>query len=73
MCFIAAVLFVVAATKAVYAIFQVVGPGTFGKGDSDVARQRGFSDLVSFAFLAGGAAFVFLRGWYWLPEHATKK
>lgn len=72
-CFIAAILFVVASVKTVYAIFQVVGPGTFGTGDRDVARQRGFSDLVSFAFLTAGAAFVFLRSWYWLPEHAPKR
>lgn len=71
-CFIAAILFVVASVKTVYSIFQVVGPGTFGTGDHDVARQRGFSDLVSFAFLTAGAAFVFLRSWYWLPEHAPK-
>lgn len=72
-CFIAAILFVVASVKTAYAIFQVVGPGTFGTGDRDVARQRGFSDLVSFAFLTAGAAFVFLRSWYWLPEHAPKR
>ncbi|HEU5301848.1 MAG TPA: hypothetical protein VFW06_06385 [Acidimicrobiia bacterium] len=72
-CFIAAILFVVASVKTVYSIFQVVEPGTFGKGDVDVARQRGFSDLVSFAFLTAGAAFVFLRSWYWLPEHAPKR
>ena len=71
-CFIAAILFVVASVKAVYSVFQIVGPGTFGEG-GDVARQRGFSELVSFAFLSAGAAFVFLRSWYWLPEHAAQK
>ena len=60
---------IVAATKGFYGLFKVVAPSTFGSGNDDVVRQRGISDVISFAFLGLGAAFIFVRSWHWLPEH----
>ncbi len=68
-CFVAAIIVIVAATKGIYGFFKVVGPSTFGSGNDDVVRQRGISDIISYAFLALGGAFIFLRAWHWLPEH----
>ena len=68
-CFVAAIIVIVAATKGFYGLFKVVAPSTFGSGNDDIVRQRGISDVISFAFLGLGAAFIFVRSWYWLPEH----
>lgn len=68
-CFVAAIIVIVATTKGFYGLFKVIGPSTFGSGDDDIVRQRGISEVISFAFLGIGAAFVFLRSWHWLPEH----
>lgn len=72
-CFVAAIVVIVAATKGFYGLFKIVAPGTFGVGDDDVVRQRGISDVLSFAFLGIGGALIFLRSWYWLPEHRTER
>jgi hypothetical protein len=68
-CFVAAIIAIVAATKGFYGLFKVIWPSTFGSGNDDVVRQRGISDVISFAFLGLGAAFIFVRSWHWLPEH----
>jgi hypothetical protein len=68
-CFVAAIIVIVAATKGFYGLFKVIAPSTFGSGNDDVVRQRGISDVISFAFLGLGAAFIFVRSWHWLPEH----
>jgi len=68
-CFVAAIIVIVAATKGFYGLFKVVAPSTFGSGNDDVVRQRGISDVISFAFLGLGGAFIFVRSWFWLPEH----
>ncbi len=68
-CFVAAIVVIVAATKGFYGLFKVVGPSTFGDGNDDIVRQRGISEVISFAFLGLGGAFIFLRAWHWLPEH----
>jgi hypothetical protein len=68
-CFVAAIIVIVAATKGFYGLFKVIAPSTFGSGDDDVVRQRGISEIISFAFLGLGATFIFLRAWHWLPEH----
>jgi hypothetical protein len=68
-CFVAAIIVIVAATKGFYGLFKVVAPSTFGSGNDDIVRQRGISDVISFAFLGLGAAFIFVRSWHWLPEH----
>jgi hypothetical protein len=66
-CFVAAVVVLVAAAKAGYGLFRVIAPDVTGRGREDPERQRGISELLSYAFLAGGAAFVFHRAWHWLP------
>ena len=68
-CFVAAIIVIVAATKGFYGLFKVVAPSTFGSGNDDVVRQRGISDVISFAFLGLGGACIFVRSWHWLPEH----
>jgi hypothetical protein len=68
-CFVAAIIVIVAATKGFYGLFKVVGPSTFGEGNDDIVRQRGISEVISYAFLGLGATFIFLRAWHWLPEH----
>ena len=68
-CFVAAIIVIVAATKGFYGLFKVVAPSTFGSGNDDIVRQRGISDVISFAFLGLGGAFIFVRSWHWLPEH----
>lgn len=68
-CFISALIVIVAATKGFYGLFKVIGPSTFGSGNDDIVRQRGISEIISFAFLGIGGAFIFLRAWHWLPEH----
>jgi len=67
-CFTAAIVVLVATAKAGYGLFRVVAPSVTGTGREDPERQRGIAELLSYAFLAGGAAFVFHRAWGWLPE-----
>jgi hypothetical protein len=66
--FIAALVVIVALAKAGYGLFRVVAPGVTGSGSEDVERQRGIAELLSFAFLAAGGAFIFFRAWAHLPE-----
>jgi hypothetical protein len=66
-CFVAAIVVLVAAAKAGYGLFRVIAPGVTGQGRDDPERQRGIAELLSYAFLTGGAAFVFHRAWRWLP------
>ena len=66
-CFVAAVVVIVSAAKAGYGFFRVIAPDVTGDGREDPERQRGIAELLSYAFLAGGAAFVFHRAWRWLP------
>jgi hypothetical protein len=68
--FIAALVVLVALAKAGYGLFRVLAPSVTGGGSDDVERQRGISELLSYAFLAGGGALIFFRAWHWLPEHA---
>jgi hypothetical protein len=68
-CFVAAIIVIIAGTKGFYGLFKVIAPSTFGSGNDDVVRQRGISDVISFAFLGLGGAFIFVRSWHWLPEH----
>jgi hypothetical protein len=68
-CFVAAVIALLAAAKGVYGIFRVIAPGITGNGSDDVERQRGIAQLISFGLLSGASVFIFLRAWYWLPEH----
>ena len=90
-CFVAAVVAISAATKAVYGVFQIIAPGVFGGGagpggipvpanldqffrgggSSDVVRQQGIADVLSYAALLLGALLIFLRSWNWLPEHRS--
>jgi|GEM_PF-1939541 len=70
-CFVAAIIVILAATQGFYGLFKVACPSTFGSGNDDVVRQRGISDVISFAFLGLGAAFIFVRSWHWLPEHRS--
>jgi drug/metabolite transporter (DMT)-like permease len=67
--FVAALVVLVALAKSGYGVFRVVAPGVTGSGSDDVERQRGISELLSYAFLAGGGAFIFFRAWHHLPEH----
>jgi hypothetical protein len=69
-CFVAAVVALVAAAKAGYGLFRVIAPDVTG-GGGDPERQRGIAELLSYAFLTGGAAFVFHRAWRWLPAPAV--
>jgi hypothetical protein len=69
-CFIAAIVVLVAAAKAGYGVFRVIAPDVTGHGADDPERQRGISDLLSYAALAAGAGFVFHRAWRWLPEQS---
>jgi len=66
--FIAALVVLVALAKAGYGVFRVIAPGVTGSGSEDVERQRGIAELLSFAFLAAGGAFIFFRAWAHLPE-----
>jgi hypothetical protein len=68
--FVAALVVLVALAKLGYGVFRVAAPGVTGSGSDDVERQRGIAELLSYAFLAGGGAFIFFRAWHWLPEHA---
>jgi hypothetical protein len=70
-CFIAAIVVLVSAAKSGYGLFRVVAPDVTGRGPEDPERQRGIAELLSYAFLAGGAAFIFHRAWRWLPEQAA--
>lgn len=67
--FIASLVVLVALAKAGYGLFRVLAPSVTGGGSDDVERQRGISELLSYAFLAGGGALIFFRAWHWLPEH----
>ncbi|HEY8217105.1 MAG TPA: hypothetical protein VIH82_08220 [Acidimicrobiia bacterium] len=71
-CFIAAIVVLVAAAKAGYGLFRVIAPGVTGHGRDAPQRQLGIAELLSYAFLAGGAAFVFHRAWRWLPEPSRR-
>ncbi len=66
--FVAALVVLVALAKAGYGVFRVVAPGVTGSGSEDVERQRGIAELLSYAFLAAGGAFIFFRAWAHLPE-----
>ena len=69
-CFVAAIIALFAAAKAVYGIFQIIAPGVFGDGsDGDVAREQGIADVLSYASLTIASVLIFLRSWNWLPEH----
>jgi hypothetical protein len=70
-CFIAAIVVLVSLSKAGYGLFRVIAPDVTGSGAEDPERQRGISELISYALLAGGGAFIFHRAWRWLPEQAT--
>jgi hypothetical protein len=70
-CFVASIIVILAATKGFYGLFKIAAPGTFGSGHDDVVRQQGISEVISFAFLGLGAAFIFVRSWFWLPEHRS--
>jgi hypothetical protein len=70
-CFVAAIVVLVAVAKAGYGLFRVVAPGVTGHGREDPERQRGISELLSYAFLAAGGALVFQRAWRWLPEESA--
>jgi drug/metabolite transporter (DMT)-like permease len=67
--FVAALVVLVALARAGYGVFRVVAPGVTGSGSEDVERQRGIAELLSYAFLAAGGAFIFFRAWLHLPEH----
>jgi uncharacterized membrane protein HdeD (DUF308 family) len=68
-CFVAAVIALLAAARGVYGVFRVIAPGITGHGSDDAERQRGIAELISFGLLTGASVFIFLRAWYWLPEH----
>jgi hypothetical protein len=63
-CFVAAILAFLAASKAVYAIFQIIAPGVFGEGagaatfppldPAVLLNQNGFEELSRELFAAGG-------------------
>jgi hypothetical protein len=67
-CAVAALLALFAAAKGIYGIFRIIIPGVTGD-DSDFEREKGVAQLISFGVLAGASAFIFLRAWFWLPEH----
>ncbi|MEX2255975.1 MAG: hypothetical protein WEC34_11110 [Acidimicrobiia bacterium] len=71
-CFVAALIVLVSFAKAGYGLFRVIAPSVTGGGAEDPERQRGISELLSYAFLAGGGAFIFHRAWRWLPEQAPQ-
>ena len=70
LCFVAAIVVLVSLAKAGYGLFRVIAPSVTGTGREDPERQRGISELLSYALLAGGAAFIFHRAWRWLPEQS---
>ena len=78
-CFVAAVIALVAAAKGLYGIFQLIAPGVFGVNgvprfvdlDSDTVRQTGIANFLSFGSLSAASVLIFLRAWNWLPEHRS--
>lgn len=69
-CFVAALIALITAAKAVYSVFVIICPGTFGTGGpDDIARQVGIAELISLGALTAGSLLIFLRSWNWMPEH----
>jgi hypothetical protein len=71
-CAVAALLTLFAAAKGIYGFFRIIIPGVTGD-NSDFEREKGVAQLISFGLLAGASAFIFLRAWFWLPEHRDSK
>jgi hypothetical protein len=71
-CAVAALIALFAAAKGVYGLFRVIIPGVTGD-NSDFEREKGVAQLITFGLLAGASGFIFLRAWYWLPEHRDSK
>lgn len=67
-CAVAALIALFAAAKGVYGLFRIIIPGVTGD-NSDAERERGVAQLITFGLLAGASTFIFLRAWFWLPEH----
>jgi hypothetical protein len=68
--FAGALIALLAAARGIYGLFRLIVPGVSGPGiDADVERERGIAQFLSFGFLAAGGVMIFLRSWYWLPEH----
>lgn len=67
-CAVAALVALFAAAKGVYGLFRIIIPGVTGD-NSGAERERGVAQLITFGLLAGASTFIFLRAWYWLPEH----
>jgi hypothetical protein len=67
-CAVAALIALFAAAKGVYGLFRIIIPGVTGD-NSDLEREKGVAQLITFGLLAGASGFIFLRAWYWLPEH----
>ena len=61
-----------AAAKGIYGFFRIIIPGVTGD-NTDFEREKGVAQLISFGLLAGASAFIFLRAWFWLPEHRDSK
>jgi hypothetical protein len=69
-CFVAALIALVAAARTVYGILQLIMPGIYGpKGDTGQVRTAGIADFVTFGSLTVASVVIFLRSWNWLPEH----
>ena len=69
-CFVAAIIALFAAARAVYGILVLIMPGIYGGGgDTGHVRSVGIADFVTFGALAGASVLIFLRSWNWLPEH----
>jgi hypothetical protein len=62
-CFTAMIIVLVSAPAAVYGVFRVIGPGVYGSGTSKIVRRTGFSELVSFGYLAVGSLLIFRAAW----------
>lgn len=68
-CAVAALIALLAAARGVYGLFRIVAPGVAGSADADIGREQGVAEFISFGLLALASAFIFLRAWYWMPEH----
>jgi len=68
-CAVAAIIALFAAARGIYGIFRIIAPGVAGSSDAEIGRQEGIAQFVSFGLLAGAAVLIFLRAWYWMPEH----
>ncbi len=62
-CFVAALIVIVGATRGLYGLFRIMVPGVTGEGAHDIERKLGIAQFLSYLVLVSGALWIFFTAW----------